>query len=51
MDTYRSLMNQLEDPEDQQAVIHASKVVYHLYTEMFRGLPRAGATEVRHAAV
>lgn len=55
MDTYRTLMNQLEAPEDKHAVIHASKVVYHLYTEMFRGLPRAqvqpGATEVRHAAV
>ncbi len=55
MDTYRGLMNQLQDPEDQAAVIHASKVVYHLYTEMFRGLPRAqvqqGATEVLHAAV
>jgi len=55
MDTYRGLMNRLEDPEDKKAVIHASKVVYHLYSEMFRGLPRSQsrptATEVRHAAV
>jgi len=55
MDTYRNLMNQLDDPEDQKAVIHASKIVYHLYTEMFRGLPRAhvpsGAAEVCHATV
>lgn len=53
MDTYRELMNGLEDPADKAAVIHASKVVYHLYTEMFRGLPRAQAeqrvTEVQHA--
>jgi len=54
MDTYRSLMDRLDDPADQAAVIHASKVVYQLYTDMFRGLPRL-ATEQRrelsHAAV
>lgn len=48
MQTYRHLMNQLDDPEDQAAVIHASKVVYRLYTDMFRGLPRDAETE--HAA-
>lgn len=42
MQTYRRLMDQLDDPRDQAAVIHASKVVYRLYTEMFRGLPRDG---------
>ncbi|WP_044870479.1 iron-containing redox enzyme family protein [Pseudomonas sp. LFM046] len=47
MVTYRGLMDRLEDEDDQQAVIHAAKVVYQLYTEMFRGLPRAG--EVSHA--
>jgi len=55
MDTYRDLMNRLETPEDKAAVIHASKVVYHLYTEMFRTLPRAQAqtsvSEARHATV
>ena len=49
MQTYRRLMNQLEDPQDQAAVIHASKVVYRLYTDMFRGLPRDG--ESLHAPV
>ncbi|MDH4568099.1 iron-containing redox enzyme family protein [Pseudomonas sp. BN414] len=47
MATYRRLMDRLEDEDDQQAVIHAAKVVYQLYAEMFRGLPRAG--EVSHA--
>ncbi|MCE4056891.1 TenA family transcriptional regulator [Pseudomonas sp. Au-Pse12] len=47
MQTYRRLMDRLEDPADQAAVIHASKVVYHLYSEMFRGLPRVG--EAAHA--
>ncbi|MEE9101921.1 iron-containing redox enzyme family protein [Pseudomonas nitroreducens] len=51
MQTYRGLMNRLEDPADQEAVIHASKVVYRLYADMFRGLPRAPAQqdEVQHA--
>ncbi|MDH4654976.1 MULTISPECIES: TenA family transcriptional regulator [unclassified Pseudomonas] len=48
MATYRRLMDRLEDEDDQQAVIHAAKVVYQLYAEMFRGLPRA--SEVDHAA-
>lgn len=53
MQTYRRLMNRLEDPVDQEAVIHAAKVVYRLYADMFRGLPRAqdDAAEVRHAFV
>ncbi|MNG11265.1 hypothetical protein D3C84_947920 [compost metagenome] len=48
MQTYRRLMNQLDDSADQAAVIHASKVVYRLYADMFRGLP--GRLEVQHAA-
>jgi thiaminase len=49
MQTFRRLMNKLEDPNDQAAVIHASKVVYRLYADMFRGLPRNG--ENLHASV
>ena len=49
MATYRGLMNRLDQPEDQQAVIHAAKVVYRLYTAMFEGLPRAAQQEVQHA--
>jgi len=49
MQTYRRLMNRLEDPDDQAAVIHASKVVYRLYADMFRGLPSNG--ENPHAPV
>lgn len=49
MVTYKRLMDRLDDPADQQAVIHAANVVYRLYTEMFQGLPRAGQHEVRHA--
>lgn len=49
MVTYQQLMDRLDDPADQQAVIHAAKVVYRLYTEMFQGLPRVGQHEVHHA--
>lgn len=51
MATYRQLMDRLDDPADQAAVIHVSKVVYRLYADMFRGLPGAGQhPEQRHAA-
>ncbi|MHC8318987.1 TenA family transcriptional regulator [Pseudomonas sp. LB3P31] len=49
MQTYRRLMDRLDQPEDQGAVIHASRVVYKLYADMFRGLPLGG--ENRHAFV
>ena len=48
METYRGLMNRLDDEDDKAAVIHASQMVYRLYTDMFRGLPRT--SEVQHAA-
>ena len=51
MVTYRNLMNRLDDPTDQQAVIQAAKVVYRLYTSMFQNLPRAGQQEVCDALV
>ncbi|MFG0382932.1 TenA family transcriptional regulator [Pseudomonas sp. zbq_18] len=47
MQHYRNLMNQLERDEDKAAVIHVSQVVYRLYADMFRGLPRV--SEVQHA--
>lgn len=50
METYRKLMDRLEDPEDQAAVIKASKVVYALYTEMFRQLPGAIAESEKESA-
>ncbi|MCO8162272.1 iron-containing redox enzyme family protein [Pseudomonas sp. 21LCFQ010] len=52
MDTYRQLMDRLTAPEDQEAVIHASRVVYRLYTAMFDSLPvePARAAGACHAA-
>jgi thiaminase len=51
MQTYRRLMDRLEDPADQAAVIHASKVVYKLYADMFRALPSAATEENVHATL
>ncbi|HEY8331662.1 MAG TPA: iron-containing redox enzyme family protein [Pseudomonas sp.] len=42
---FKKLMNRLDDPADQAAVIHTSKVVYRLYGDMFRSLPLAAAGE------
>ncbi len=39
MQGFELLMNQLTEPEDQQAVIHTARVVYRLYGDMFRSLP------------
>lgn len=44
---FKTLMNRLDDTDDQDAVIHTAKVVYRLYGDMFRSLPLA--EEVRHA--
>ncbi|MBU1329249.1 MAG: iron-containing redox enzyme family protein [Gammaproteobacteria bacterium] len=36
---FKTLMNRLDEPADQAAVIHTAKVVYRLYGDMFRSLP------------
>lgn len=36
---FARLMDQLQDPADQQAVIHAARAFYQLYGEVFRALP------------
>ncbi|MDX5363618.1 MAG: iron-containing redox enzyme family protein [Pseudazoarcus pumilus] len=40
METYRGLMNRLYHPDDREAVVRTAKVVYRLYGDMFRSLPR-----------
>lgn len=39
MDFYRKLVNRIDDPADQDAVIHCAKRFYRLYSEVFRNLP------------
>ena len=50
METFRTLMDRLDDPQDQAAVIHTSKIVYRLYTDMFRELPGVLAHEHKESA-
>ncbi|MBS1155579.1 MAG: biliverdin-producing heme oxygenase [Proteobacteria bacterium] len=38
---FESLMNKVEDPADQQAIIHASNMVYRLYGDMLHDLLEA----------
>lgn len=40
---FKSLMDRLDDPGDQQAVIHAARRFYVLYGDIFRTLCSAGA--------
>lgn len=47
MKFFEQLVNRLEDPADQQAIVHTARVIYRLYAEMFRSLP--GSLEVPHA--
>lgn len=39
MGFYKKLMNQVNNKEDQQAIIHAAKVFYQLYGNIFRAIP------------
>lgn len=47
MKFFEQLVNRLEDPADQHAVVHTARVIYRLYADMFRSLP--GSLEVPHA--
>ena len=38
MGNFQGLMNRLDDPHDQAAVVHAARRFYQLYGDMFRSL-------------
>jgi pyrroloquinoline quinone (PQQ) biosynthesis protein C len=40
---FERLVNRFEDPDDRAAVLHCTRVVFKLYGDMFRGLPRAAS--------
>lgn len=49
MDFYKSLINRVEDPDDQACLIHCAKIFYKLYGDIFRDLaqrflPSGGGT-------
>jgi hypothetical protein len=39
MQFFEKLMNRITAAEDRQAIIHAAKVFYYLYGNIFRALP------------
>ena len=49
VDFFRSLMNRIDDNNDQQAIIHCANVFYKLYGDIFRGLPLEYLEETKHA--
>ena len=49
VDFFRSLMNRIDDINDQQAIIHCANVFYKLYGDIFRSLPLEYLQESKHA--
>jgi pyrroloquinoline quinone (PQQ) biosynthesis protein C len=47
---FERLMNQLDDPSDQAAVVHAARRFYRLYADVFRSLRSAAGDDLREAA-
>jgi len=48
---FRNLMNEITDPDDQQAIIDAARMVYRLYGDMLHSIPvPANRKEPRHEA-
>jgi pyrroloquinoline quinone (PQQ) biosynthesis protein C len=41
MQTFELLMNQLDQTDDQQAVIYTAKIMYGLYGQIFKNLPHS----------
>ena len=39
MKFFESLMNRIEDPDDQKAIIHTANMMYRLYGDVYRSLP------------
>lgn len=49
MDFFKGLMNRIENPEDQAAILHMAKRMFVLFADMFRSVPHP-SQEVSHAA-
>jgi pyrroloquinoline quinone (PQQ) biosynthesis protein C len=47
---FAGLMDRLDAPEDQAAVAHVAGMVYRLYGDVFRALPRSSAAELSREA-
>jgi pyrroloquinoline quinone (PQQ) biosynthesis protein C len=45
------LMDAIEDPQDQAAIVHAARAFYRLYGDIFRALPMPATPGAAHAGV
>ncbi|MBP7337003.1 AMP-binding protein [Niveispirillum sp.] len=50
MEFFRDLMNRVTDGRDQQAIITMANSVFRLFADLFRAIPHATPSEVRHVA-
>lgn len=41
VDFFKGLVNRLDDEGDREAVVHCARMIYRLYGDIFRSLPRA----------
>ena len=48
MNFFEETVNRLDDAKDQSDIIHVAKVIYHLFADMFRGIPHV--TPAKEAA-
>jgi heme oxygenase len=39
MDFFEKLVNQIDDPDDQQAIIHVARRMFKLFSDVFRSIP------------
>ncbi|WP_172962362.1 TenA family transcriptional regulator [Hydrocarboniclastica marina] len=47
---FRNLMDGITEPQDQQAIVEAAKVVYQLYGDMLHSIPLVHTAEGKHHA-
>jgi hypothetical protein len=47
---FELLMDRIEDPADQAAIVHAARAFYRLYGDVFRGLPLPQVERAREVA-
>jgi pyrroloquinoline quinone (PQQ) biosynthesis protein C len=48
---FETLMNRVDNPADQQAVVHGARMMYRLYGDIFRALPAATAQALAEDAL
>ncbi len=45
MKFFEETVNKIEDPKDQEDIIHMAKIIYRLFADMFRGIPHSATAK------